>query len=106
MSDNIDFESALNAYDHLEADLPEHLVKYLDIIGQYLNEVSEKNDRLARRHIAFQEMFEQNKYSLLQTGYDKAVDTIVTESSDKEFYKMSSPYMDSLIESMTPNIEH
>ena len=66
MSDNIDFETALNAYDHLEANLPQHLVKHLDIIGKYLNEVAEKDDRLSRRHIAFQGMFEQNKYNLLQ----------------------------------------
>lgn len=106
MSDNTDFETALNSYDYLEANLPKHLVKHLDIIGKYLNEVTEKNDRLARRHIAFQEMFEQNKYNILQTGYEKAVDTIVTDDSDKEFYKMSSPYMDSLIESMIPKTDH
>ena len=105
MSDNIDFETALNAYDRLEADLPEHLVKHLDIIGKYLNEVAEKDDRLSRRHIAFQGMFEQNKYNLLQTGYEKAVDTIVTDGSDKAFYKMSSPYMDPLIESMAPKTD-
>ena len=34
MSDNIDFETALNAYDHLEENLPEHLVKHLAIIGE------------------------------------------------------------------------
>lgn len=106
MSDNIDFETALNSYDYLESNLPKHLVKHLDTIGKYLNEVTEKNDRLARRHIAFQEMFEQNKYSLLQTGYEKAVDIIVTDDADKEFHKMASPYMDSLIESMTPKTDH
>ena len=106
MSDNTDFETALNSYDYLEANLPKHLVKHLDIIGKYLNEVTEKNDSLARRHIAFQGMFEQNKYNLLQTGYEKAVDTIVTDGADKEFYKMSSPYMDPLIESMAPKTGH
>lgn len=105
MSDNTDLETALNAYDHLEANLPQHLVKHLDIIGKYLNEVAEKDDRLSRRHIAFQGMFEQNKYNLLQTGYEKAVDTIVTDGSDKAFYKMSSPYMDPLIESMAPKTD-
>ena len=28
MSDNTDLETALNAYDHLEANLPQHLVKH------------------------------------------------------------------------------
>lgn len=106
MSDSTDFETALNSYNYLESNLPKHLVKHLDIIGKYLNEVTEKNDSMARRHIAFQEMFEQNKYSLLQAGYEKAVDILVTDGPNKEIYKMTSPYMEHLIESMTPTTDH
>jgi len=83
MSNDITFETALTAYDHLEANLPQHLIKHLDIIGDYLNKITEQNDRMAKRSVAFQEMFEQNKYSLLQAGYEKAVDTIINDSSDR-----------------------